>query len=97
MPQDLRDHVGPVLEAGEAGRAVVAAIRKLNAGVSLQDRGSYLRVLVPRACTVTRAAIEAELGRPFTLPGDLEQLMPSFKGTLTIDSERVSWAWKGAS
>jgi hypothetical protein len=87
------DRVGPVLEASDAGRALAAAIRKTNAGASVQDRGSYLRVLVAGRCTLTRAAAEAELGRPFRLPGDLEQLMPSFKGTLRVTREEVSWSW----
>jgi MmoB/DmpM family protein len=89
------DRVGPVLEANDAGRALVEAIRKTNPGAFVQDRGSYLRVLVAGGCTLTRAAAEAELGRPFRLPGDLEQLMPSFKGTLRITREEASWSWSG--
>lgn len=88
--------VGPVLEAGETAHAIIAAIRKTNAAVKVQDHGSYLRVLVPHACLVTRAAIEAELGRPFRLPGELEQLMPSFKGTLELTSDAASWSCKVA-
>ena len=51
--------------SGAGGRAVadaiVAAIRRENAGVEVTDRGSYLRVLVPARCAVSRAAIEAAL------------------------------------
>jgi toluene monooxygenase system ferredoxin subunit len=85
------DRVGPVLEAGDCADAVVAAIRRLNGDVEVLDRGAYLRVLVCGPCRVTRAAIEEELQRPFRLPVDLERLMPSFKGRLSITEEEVRW------
>jgi toluene monooxygenase system protein D len=88
------DTVGPVLEASDSGRAVVAAIRQLNADVTVVDRGGYLRVLVPGRCVVTRRAIELSLGQPFELPLDLEPLMPAFKGRISMDQERVEW-WAG--
>ena len=86
--------VGPVLESGAVALAIVAAIRELNARVEVVDRGSYLRVLVPGRCVVTRAAIERELGRSFVLPGDLEMLMPSFKGALSISESEAVWAFR---
>jgi toluene monooxygenase system protein D len=88
------DTVGPVLEASDSGRAVVEAIRRLNADVTVVDRGGYLRVLVPRRCVVTRQAIELALGQNFELPLDLEPLMLAFKGRITIDREQVEW-WVG--
>ena len=45
--------VGPVLEPSELGLAVLAAIQAGNAGVQVQDRGAYLRVLAPGRCVVT--------------------------------------------
>ena len=86
----LRD-VGPVLEASDAGRAIVAAIRALNAGVRIQDRGAYLRVSVPGRCVVTRQAIEAELGRALEWPRALELVMPSFQGLLSLGDESAEW------
>jgi len=83
--------VGPVLDAGEVGRAILAAIRALNEGVRVDDRGAYLRVLVAGACRVTRAAIEEKLGRSFRLPQDLEREMPSFKGRFSVDEEEARW------
>ena len=83
--------VGPVLHAGAVGDAIVAAIRAENANVTLIDRGSYLRVAAPDRCSVTRAAIEESLGRPFRLPGDLEQAMTSFVGHLEVDEEHAQW------
>lgn len=83
--------VGPVLEPSELGLAVVAAIQSLNTAARVLDRGAYLRVMAPVRCVVTREAIERALGRPVRLPGDLELAMASFKGRLSIDSERAVW------
>jgi toluene monooxygenase system protein D len=82
---------GPVLLPSEVGLAVLSAIRAENAGVEVQDRGAYLRVAAPSRCVARRRAIELALGRPFQLPGDLEQVMPSFKGRLSIDAEEAVW------
>jgi hypothetical protein len=92
-----RDHVGPVLEASETASAVVRAIRSLNANTVVEDQGSYLRVLAPLRCVVTKQAIEKILGRPFHLPGDLERLMPSFKGTLQVSEEEAVWSFKATT
>lgn len=89
---DRADWVGPVLEAGALAEAIVEAIRDGNASVVVEDRESYVRVLVPSRCVLGRAAVEERLGRPFQLPGDLEQVMPSFKGHLTIRGDEVVWA-----
>ncbi|RYZ08227.1 MAG: monooxygenase [Myxococcales bacterium] len=83
--------VGPVLLPSELGRAVLSAIRAGNPAVRVWDRGAYLRVLSPGRCAVTRAAIEEALGRAFALPADLELCMASFKGRLSVDTERAIW------
>jgi hypothetical protein len=88
---DSVQHVGPVLQAGAAAEAVVAAICELNEGARVANRGSYLRVLVPGRCAVTRRAIERHLGGPFRLPRDLEQIMPSFQGRLALTEDEASW------
>jgi toluene monooxygenase system ferredoxin subunit len=64
--------VGPVLEAGPVGSVLAAAIRERHPDAEIEDRGSYLRVLVPRRCVLAREAVERLLGRDFRLPGDLE-------------------------
>lgn len=87
--------VGPVLTAGPAADAVVAAIRELNAGVRVLDRGAYHRVEAPRSCVVTRAAIERHLGARFELPGDLEAILASFAGRFTVTTERAEWTDAG--
>lgn len=83
--------VGPVLVPSELGLAVLSAIRAENPGVEVQDRGAYLRVLAEARCVARRGAIERALGRPFQLPGDLEQVMPSFKGRLRIEADEAVW------
>ncbi len=85
------DDAGPVLDAGEVGRALVDAIRAENRDAVVVDGGSYLRVRVPRRCRLTRSAIERVLGRPFRFPADLELVMPSFKGALTLTAEEAIW------
>lgn len=82
---------GPVLVPSDVGLAVLSAIRAENPTVQVQDRGSYLRVSVPERCVARRQAIELALGRPFEMPSDLEQVMPSFKGRLRIDAEEAIW------
>jgi toluene monooxygenase system protein D len=88
-------HVGPVLIAGEHANAIVSAIRELNPDVEVVDRGAYLRVSAPAPCVVTRAAIERLLGHSFELPGDLEQVMPSFSGALVLAAGEVRWEARG--
>ncbi|MDB4981645.1 MAG: Toluene-4-monooxygenase, subunit TmoC [Myxococcales bacterium] len=85
------DDVGPVLQEGPEAAAIVRAIRRQNADVRVIDRGSYLRVLCPRRCVVTRVGIEAELGRPFRLPRDLELVISSFKGRFHVSESEASW------
>src|ERR1700687_5379162 len=88
---DLYDRVGPVLQNGAIGAAIVAGIRDLNSDVMVVDRGAYLRVMVPRRCFVTRAAIEKHLGRPFRFPGELETVMSAFKGSLQLNQDDAAW------
>jgi hypothetical protein len=105
LPQDDQDRgqtgeglVGPILRSGVTANAIIAAIRELNEGVTVLDRGSYLRVGAPGRCIVTRSAIEAHLGRPFRLPADLEPMMPSFAGHLAISDDEARWSSnRGAS
>lgn len=89
--------VGPILQAGAAADAVVSAIRELNQGVEVDSRGAYLRVSAPDKLRVTRAAIERHLGAPFLLRGDLERLMPSFAGALTLGEDEAVWERRPAA
>ncbi len=88
---DLPELVGPVLQPGPATAGIVAAIRELNPAASVVDRGSYLRVLAPSPCFVTRAAIERKLGRAIGLGTELEAAMPSFKGRFELSESEAKW------
>lgn len=88
---DTYDRVGPVLQAGTVANAIIAAIKDLNQDVMVVDRGAYMRVLVPRRCIVTRAAIEKHLGRSFRFPGELESVMSAFKGSLQLNQDQAAW------
>lgn len=83
--------VGPVLLAGRVGEAIVAAIRKQNAGARIFCRGSYIRVTVARRCEVDAGVIGALLGEAFRFPYDLERVMPSFRGRLSLSEEQACW------
>jgi hypothetical protein len=85
------DGVGPVLEAGEVASALIAAIREHNREVEVQDRGAYFRVLARGRCVLPRQVVERLLGRAFRLPGDLELVMPSFKGTFSVSEDEAVW------
>ena len=37
-------------------------------------------------------SVEEELGAPFALPRDLEQVMTSFQGRFTVDEDEASWS-----
>ena len=96
MSGDLRrEGVGPVLEACDASLAVIAAIREAHPDVDVVDRGAYFRVSVPRVCSVTRESIERHAHGPFHLPSDLDRIMPSFAGHLTMTDDDVRWELRG--
>lgn len=87
------DAVGPVLISSEITDKVVAAIKTLNKNVEIQDRGSYIRILTPLQCKLTREAVQEQTDLPFVLPDDLELIMPSFKGILTISKDEAVWTF----
>jgi toluene monooxygenase system protein D len=94
MPDEqvnIYNHVGPVLQSGVLGAAIVSAIRDLNRDVLVLDRGAYLRVLVRQRCVVTPNAIEKHLGRPVRFPGELETVMSAFKGSLRLSEDEAIW------
>ena len=82
--------VGPVLQATPLGRMIAAAIEDENDDVLLRDEGAYLRVLVPRMCRLSRAAVEAATGSTVQFPGDLEGLS-SFTGKMRLTEDAAVW------
>jgi toluene monooxygenase system ferredoxin subunit len=87
--------VGPVFQKSGGADFVIAALLEENPGATLVDRGSYIRVLVPRRCRLSREAVERHSHVAFQLPGDLELLMCSFKGRLTITDAEATWELGG--
>lgn len=71
--------------------AVVRALLETNPGAIVEDRGSYVRVKVAGRCVLNAATVARFLGRPFLLPMDLEKIMPSFKGRLSMVAGEVVW------
>jgi len=88
----VRGRAGPDLFAGEVGQAVIDALREDNPGLEVRDWGAYLRATAPSRCVLRRAAVERRIGRAFSLPGDLEQIMPSCQGRISIDRDEVVWS-----
>jgi toluene monooxygenase system protein D len=86
--------VGPVIRGadGDLAEAVAAAIERDNpdAEVIVDDQGGYVRINVPRRCVLTRASLEAELGRTFPLSG-LEPALAAFAGRLRQTDEQLVW------
>ena len=87
------ERVGPVLITGSVGDAIIAAIAGSNPDALVLTHASYSRVLVPGRCVVSRADVEAQLGRRVTFPSDLEKVMPSFKGAFRVTDEQAEWVW----
>ena len=95
--EDVGDGVGPVLTGHPRAQAVLEAIRRLNPSIEIQNRGSYIRVLAPRRCLVTRSAIEDILRQPFDFRAELEIMMPSFKGRMRLDDDEAVWTFEDSA
>ena len=92
--EEVGNGVGPVLTGHPRAQAVLEAIRRLNPSVEIHNRGSYMRVLAPRRCLVTRSAIEDILRQPFDFRAELEIMMPSFKGRMRLDDDEAVWTFE---
>ena len=95
--EDVGDGVGPVLTGHHRAQAVLEAIRRLNPSVEILNRGSYIRVLAPRRCLVTRSAVEDILRQPFDFRAELEIMMPSFKGRMRLDDDEAVWTFEAGA
>jgi toluene monooxygenase system protein D len=91
MTESSADWVGPVLMSGPLTEAARAAIRELNPQAEFLDHGSYLRVLAPKECRLTRQALEKHAGTPLSFPSDLERILASFKGRFSVTEDEARW------
>lgn len=89
----MNNAVGPVLINTELSRQIIQALKKLNSPVEIEEYGSYIRILVPKLCRLTRQAMEEQTGASFVLPDSLELVMPSFKGQLICSEEEAVWTF----
>jgi toluene monooxygenase system ferredoxin subunit len=84
--------VGPVFTNGELATAAVAAIVALNPDVEVIDRGGYLRVRAMGRCLLTADALRGQLGRELAFPREVEAIMTSFSGKLSLSESEIVWA-----
>lgn len=91
VAESSRLSVGPVLRATPFAIAVIAAIEDDTDDVIVHDEGAYLRVIAPRVCRLSRAAVEAATGSVVQFPGDLEMIMSSFTGLLRMNEDGAVW------
>ncbi len=87
-----RGRAGPDLFADAVGFAVIDALREDNPELEVRDWGAFVRASAPARCVLRRATVERRLGEPFQLPGDLERIMPSCRGRISIGEDEVVWA-----
>jgi toluene monooxygenase system protein D len=88
--------VGPVLRMVDNVDAVVRAIVEDNPDREIEtiDRGAYIRVQAERCLRVSRATIERQIGRPYQMR-ELEQMLASFAGRISMTSDEVVWQYNG--
>jgi hypothetical protein len=83
-----------VLQRSQLSQAVIEALKMRNPEIEIIDRGSYMRVLAPSPCVLNRADVEEFAASQFELPGDLESIMSSFKGELSLSANEASWIYR---
>lgn len=83
--------VGPTVQSSAMGQAVVTAISEQNSDVRVLDRGSYLRVEAPSPCRLSRPFLERHWDRAIEFPGDIELILSSFKGRMTLNADQITW------
>ena len=88
-PQSNRQ-VGPVINNGEIGDAVLEAIYEDNQGrkIEVEEHASYIRIKVEKVCVLRFDTVSDMLGRDVTR-SDIESNMPSLEGFIRVDSEKM--------
>lgn len=84
--------VGPVVNKGEIGEAILDAIKIDNPGKSVktQEHDSYVRIQVAGECLVKFSTVSEMLGAEVS-SSELEQNMPSFEGFIRVTSTQMKW------
>lgn len=86
------DDVGPVLDNDPLSEKIIVALKRDNPDLRVIEEAAYFRILSPQRCVLRRARAEEVLGQKFSLPTDLEKIMPSFKGKLSVSDEEMVWS-----
>jgi toluene monooxygenase system protein D len=86
---------GPVLRGSDVAAALLEAIREDNANkpISVHDHGAYVRVEAEDGLIVSRASVEAALGRPFNMQ-EIEIHLASFSGKIEVTEDHARWFFK---
>jgi len=82
--------VGPVINNGEVGDAVVEAVYEDNKGrkIEIEEHASYFRIKVEKECVIRFETVSEMLGRDVTR-ADIEANMPSLEGFIRIESDQI--------
>jgi len=83
--------VGPILINAVLTPAVIQAILMSNSTAQVIYNGAYTRIQAEQQCILSVATIEKIIGTAFRLPTDLEKIMCSFVGKLTMNEKEVRW------
>jgi toluene monooxygenase system protein D len=91
----MKNGVGPVLRMSQDIDSIIAAIREDNPDqeIEVTDRGAYVRVQAPRRMTISRIAVERNLGRPFEMQ-ELELMLSAFSGRIKTTSDKIEWHYQ---
>jgi len=82
--------VGPVMQRGELGEAVIDAIHEDNPGrkIEVEEHASYFRIKVEGECLLRVATVSEMYGSEVTF-SDIERSMPSFEGFIRVETDTV--------
>lgn len=88
--------VGPILRMSDDIDAIIAALRDDNPDQEIRviDRHAYVRIEGDPPLLLTRASIEAHMGREYPMR-EIEMMMSSFSGVIdSSSSEQFIWSRK---
>lgn len=82
--------VGPVMQKGEMGEAVIAAIEEDNSNrkIVIEEHASYYRIKVEEECLLLVATVSEMFGSEVTY-SDIERSMPSFEGFIRVETDQI--------
>ena len=87
--------VGPIMNKGEMGDAVLEAIYEDNSErkVVVEEHASYFRIKVEEECLIRMATVSDMLGSEVIF-SDIEASMPSFEGFIRVETSQIRFLSK---